>query len=364
MAKSCFDERVLEHANTMSVEHINRCCAWARELVIEQIEHIARAEIGVAPLREMMLDYPLRVAKGLRPAICLFACRALGGTAQSALPSATAFELLHNAFLIHDDVEDESLFRRGEPTLQRAHGAAMAMNVADGMLALALVPLLDNTAVIGLGPALDVLDRIRRTMLITVEGQAIELAWIRENTWYFADGYRRSYEHMVTKKTAHYSFISPIEVGAMIGGADPTASLCRDLASYAEHLGIAFQITDDLLNLRTDVDAYGKETCGDLWEGKRTLMLLHAFHEAGDAPDAQAAIEVLARPRLDKTVDDVVALLAFIEARGGIAHAREVAREHASAATAALERCGPTLADGEAREFLFELADFVIERVS
>lgn len=142
----------------------------------------------MAELYSLMLDYPLRHAKGLRPALCIATSRALGTTLEAVVPSAAAFELLHNAFLIHDDVEDESLYRRGEPTLQRQVGVPVAVNVADGMFALALTPLLENTEVIGLGPALDVLERISRAILITVEGQATELMWVRDNRWRFEDG--------------------------------------------------------------------------------------------------------------------------------------------------------------------------------
>jgi geranylgeranyl diphosphate synthase type II len=88
-----------------------------------------------------MLDYPLREAKALRPAMCIATCRALGGSTEGVLQSATVLELYHNAFLIHDDVEDESEKRRDGTTLHRAHGVPVAINVGDGMLALALEPL-------------------------------------------------------------------------------------------------------------------------------------------------------------------------------------------------------------------------------
>ena len=91
------------------------------------------------------MEYPLREAKGLRPALCIATCRALGGSLEAVLPSAAVLELYHNAFLIHDDVEDGSERRRGMPTLHRDHGAPIAINVGDAMLGLALSPLLDNT---------------------------------------------------------------------------------------------------------------------------------------------------------------------------------------------------------------------------
>ncbi|HSK05281.1 MAG TPA: polyprenyl synthetase family protein, partial [Kofleriaceae bacterium] len=125
--------------------------AACRQTVLAEIRHVLRAhQRDPEELDELVLDYPLRPAKGLRPALCVAAARALGATEQAVLSSAAALELLHNAFLIHDDVEDESLFRRGEPTLQRAHGLPIAVNVADGMFALSLMALLDILEVVSL----------------------------------------------------------------------------------------------------------------------------------------------------------------------------------------------------------------------
>src|SRR5689334_17738045 len=118
---------------------------------------VPRERPQTAFLYELMLDYPQREAKGLRPALCIATCRALGGTLEAALRSAAALELYHNAFLIHDDIEDESLLRRGRPTLHQEHGVPIAINVGDAMLALSLQPLLDNMGSIGLGPSLRIL---------------------------------------------------------------------------------------------------------------------------------------------------------------------------------------------------------------
>src|SRR6478752_501700 len=79
-----------------------------------------------------------RSGKGLRSAICIATCRAFGGTVEESLPSAAALELLHNAFLVHDDVEDNSEFRRGRLTLHRQEGIPLAVNVGDAMNALSL----------------------------------------------------------------------------------------------------------------------------------------------------------------------------------------------------------------------------------
>ncbi|HSJ99780.1 MAG TPA: polyprenyl synthetase family protein, partial [Kofleriaceae bacterium] len=205
----------------------------------------------------------------------------------------------------------------------------------------------------------------------TVGGQARELGWIRANTWRFAD-YRAAYEELVVKKTAVYSFVVPTRVACIAASAP--AEVAGELAVFARHAGIAFQIADDLLNLRDDVAAYGKEALGDLWEGKRTLMLLHALHAERDPAVVRDAVAILGRPRPGpdpkaevrteaKTFADVRAIAALIERHDGAGYARGVALEHVRAAEHALARCRGALAAGAARDFLFALPAYVVERL-
>ena len=100
-----------------------------RDLVLQEIRSLVpptRRPGDVLP--ELVLDYPMRAAKGLRPALCIATCRAYGGSLQGVLRSAAALELYHNAFLIHDDVEDGSETRRGHDTLHAVHGMPIAIN--------------------------------------------------------------------------------------------------------------------------------------------------------------------------------------------------------------------------------------------
>ena len=387
---------------------IERACAQGRAAVLEEIARLI-GELGdpAVDLYRHMLDYPLRPAKALRPTLCMSAARALGATEEAVLTSAATLELLHNAFLIHDDIEDESLLRRGRPTLQRSLGLSVAVNVADGMFALGLRSLLLNTETIGLGPALDVLLTVGEMLQRTVEGQDIELGWISANVVRFADdAFQQRYERMVELKTAIYSFVTPVEVAAVAAGAPPRVR--ARLADYGRHVGIAFQITDDLLNLGADEALYGKESDGDLWEGKRTLILLHALRHEDDPAALSRARRVLALPRpraadaapgggalaetlrelragghLDavaherltqalaahpqghavKTDDDVAFLRALIQRRGSAEHAREVALSHGRRAAEALADLRGSLAPGEALDFLQALPEHVVARL-
>jgi len=247
-------------------------------------------------LYELILDYPLRDGKALRPTLSIAMCRASGGVVEAVLPTAATLELYHNAFLVHDDIEDDSLMRRGRPTLHVDHGVPIAVNVGDAMLCLSLKPLLDNVEVVGLGPALRILEAVARMTRESVEGQAVELDWIRHNECDLDDD---AYIEMVVQKTGWYSFIVPMQVGAIAAGASNDE--VDQLVAFGQDLSIAFQITDDLLNVRADPEEYGKEIGGDLWEGKRTLILLHALRTA-PAAERNRAVDILnkARPPSDE----------------------------------------------------------------
>ena len=271
---------------------------------------------GSTSLHELILEYPRRGGKALRPALSIAMCLGLGGHLESILPTAATLELYHNAFLIHDDIEDESFWRRGEPTLHIDHGVPIAINVGDAMLSMSLQPLLDNVERVGLGPALRILRAVAHMTRQTVNGQAIELDWVRANTWQLTDS---DYLHMVELKTSWYTFITPLQVGAIAAGAGPES--LTQLETLGRHLGAAFQITDDLLNLRADPQEYGKEIGGDLWEGKRTLMLLHALRTA-EADDRERILSILAKGR-PTTEDDpgINALLDRLHTRGDLSRA-------------------------------------------
>lgn len=363
-----------------------------RALVLADIRQRLPVQTDATRLYDLVLDYPLRAAKALRPALCVATCRALGGSLACALPSATALELYHNAFLIHDDIEDQSETRRGEPTLHLAHGVPMAVNVGDAMLALALEPLLENTAVVGVGPALLMLQTVAQMARISAEGQALELEWMRDQEWTLTDA---DYLKMIEQKTAWYTFIAPVRLGAL--AARQSQEKLEELAEFARVLGLAFQIRDDWLNLAGQSADVGKEPLGDLWEGKRTLMLLHLMRNL-PPPDAEKARLILAKQRpgqqqhalvaeLEKLRQDqlisqdaharlrvhvedagaykqeheIAWLHAQMQALGSLAHVQKVADELANQAEqrlAAMQWLEPSVH----REFLAELVKYAVSR--
>ena len=231
---------------------VERTLGEARTCVNEQIEALLarNRQTGYGPLYDLLADYPFREGKGLRPAICLSAARAARGHTDQAACSAAALELFHNAFLLHDDVEDASDFRRGRITMLKHRGAPVAVNVGDATNVMAVQLLLDNTRHIGVHKALLVFSEVERMARESVEGQAIELAWIGEHEFDLAD---RDYVRMAHKKTCWYTVIAPLRVGVLCG-APPGANFPVDanlapLIQIGHFAGIAFQISDDLLNL-------------------------------------------------------------------------------------------------------------------
>lgn len=344
---------------------VSRVLAEAREEVRGELERLleARRSTGYGPLYDLLADYPFREGKGLRPAICFAACRAAGGRTEQALVSATALELFHNAFLVHDDLEDGSQFRRGKVTLFAAHGVPVAVNVGDATNVLAMGMLLGNTSTLGVRKAMLVLREIERMARESVEGQAIELDWIRAGRFDLEDS---DYVRMAYKKTCWYTVIAPLRIGVICGSPPgPQAPLDGELIPLIElgHLaGIAFQICDDLLNLEGDEALYGKERYGDLYEGKRTVMLMH-FVRTARGRVRQRALRILRTPRPRKRPEDVDWLYGAMVEAGSLAHGRAMAAEFSQRALE-LDAAGfPFLRDNEDRRFLREMLRYVIDRL-
>jgi geranylgeranyl diphosphate synthase type II len=307
-------------------------------------------------LHRIASDYPERGGRALRAGLCLATAQAHGASAEQALESAVSIELMHNAFLIHDDIEDESQLRRGRPTLQHLHGVASALNAGDALLVMGLAPLLDNCRNLGPRLSLRILREAQRMARETVEGQALELAWRSQNR---SDLDAADYLHMIFKKTCWYTTIYPCRVGGLIGThgrADPDRFL-----AYGFFVGAAFQVQDDLLNLGGEQQRYGKELNGDLREGKRTLMLLHLLQTA-PVPIRRKVRRFLAQPRQARSDAEVSWLREAMLDSGAIEHARAIAQGLAGAAERECQRAFGSLPPSRPRGLLEALPRWVIER--
>lgn len=327
-----------------------------RHVTLEELTRRVPRHLPKATLRDLILDYPLRPGKALRPALCMSTCEAFGGRRKHALFSAVAIELFHNSFLVHDDIEDGSLLRRGLPTLHVKYGVPLAINAGDAMSVLTLRALLDNFGLLGVDKTQRIFEEIEWMVLQSVEGQSIELGWVQQSTWNL---FERDYYRMSLKKTGWYTCITPCRIGAIIGGA--RLKDVNAFNAFGHYLGLAFQIQDDILNLQGEETVYGKESAGDLWEGKRTVALIHLVHSLSPA-DRAHLIAILDKPREHKQVDEIAWILGQMMAHGSIDHAKEVAWHFARKAHDVLRTRLSSLPPSSAKSFLQAVVDYVVYR--
>lgn len=306
-------------------------------------------------LYDLVADYPNRGGKMMRPSICIAATRAFGGHVEDALRTAVALELLHNALLIHDDIEDESEERRGRPTMHMLHGVPMAVNVGDTLTLLSMKPLYDNLEHLGPEVAMRIFAETERVAMESAEGQAMELGWRLDNVFEVGD---EDYLEMVLKKTCWLATIYPLRVGALIGTRSDFEP--EQFIPFGFLLGAAFQIQDDLLNLCSDA-RYGKEREGDLWEGKRTLPLIHLLRQC--PPDErERVVATLSLSRDKKCPSEVAWMRGRIETYGCIDYARQIAQGIAGAALEEFDAAFSGVPDSRDKRFIEGLATWVFER--
>ena len=305
-----------------------------------------------APMR----DYPSRPGKALRPALCLSAGRAFGANPDDLLGIAVAIELMHNAFLVHDDIADGSEMRRGRPTLAATYGTAAALNAGDGLAIVAGQVLRRATRRLDRDLADLVWAEFDTMAMRTLEGQATEAGWQLDNIENLGP---EDYLHLIMHKTCWYTTIHPLRVGAMVGSRG-TAEL-GPLVRFGFHFGAAFQIRDDLLNLVGDERMYGKEILGDLYEGKRTLPLVHLLATA-QGSDLALVRDYLRRNRAERTAELVQIVRRLMDDYGSITFTRQYAEGILLVAEEYFEQAFADARPGPDLEFLRALVPYVWAR--
>ncbi len=230
--------------------------------------------------------------KLLRPCLTMLACEALGGDLRSAVPLATALELVHVFSLVHDDIQDGDTVRRGRPTTWRVLGSGQAINAGDALLVLALRTAQE-------GPlAIDLSTQAMRALLAAtqnmIEGQVLDLDMQKDG------GGTAAYMEMARLKTGALLGCA-LELGALSAACPEWASQHRRMG---EELGLAFQIQDDMLGLWGDPATTGKPVGGDLDEGKRSYPLALAI-EADPALDALLQEQPVPRKHMLERLDSM-----------------------------------------------------------
>jgi geranylgeranyl diphosphate synthase type II len=306
-------------------------------------------------LYELLGDYPTRGGKMMRASLCLATARVFGAQPEDAVCSAVSIELLHNAFLIHDDIQDESDERRGKPALHKVHGVPLALNAGESLSLLSLRPLRDNVQRLGSGLAMRIFEETERMAWESAEGQALELGWRHDNR---LDVSEADYLLMVMKKTCWLATIHPCRVGALIGSRG--GANLDELIRFGFFLGAAFQIQDDVLNLVGDA-GYGKERNGDLFEGKRTLMTCH-LHANFSARERARLSRLFATPRREREQSEIDWVRQAMDEHGSLEHALAVARGLAGAALHEFDVIFADRPPSRDKAFIGGLVRWVLER--
>jgi len=303
-----------------------------------------------------MREYPSRPGKALRPALCMSAGRAFGANPDDLLGVAVAIELLHNAFLVHDDVADGSEMRRGRPTLSATYGIAAALNAGDGLAIVAGQVLRRATRRLDRDLADLVWAEFDTMAMRTLEGQATEVGWRLDKVDNLAP---EDYLSLIMHKTCWYTTIHPLRVGAIVGSGG-TVEL-GPLVRFGFHFGAAFQIRDDLLNLVGEERTYGKEILGDLYEGKRTLPVMHLL-DAAKGQDRALVRDYLRRSRSERSADMVNAVRSLMDDYGSIAFTSEYAEGILLVAEEYFEQAFADAQPGPDLDFLRTLVPYVWAR--
>jgi geranylgeranyl diphosphate synthase type I len=287
--------------------------------------------------------------KRLRPILCLLTCQAAGGNPDRALPVAAAIELVHNFSLVHDDIEDKSPLRHRRPTVWKAWGEPQAINVGDGLFALAHLAM-QRLADRGVPPrrvlaAFEILDQ---ACLALTEGQYLDLSFEAR-----LDVDVEQYLSMIRGKTAAL-FSAAAQLGALVAGSD-TESIAR-YRRFGENLGLAFQIVDDILGIWGDPGVTGKPAASDIQQRKKTLPIVRTLEEEKRTGN-KGLREIYQQETIDERAVEVA--LNIILDLGARHYAEKMANDCYQQALIELKAMG---VGNEAQNDLRELAAFLVER--
>jgi geranylgeranyl diphosphate synthase type I len=286
---------------------------------------------------------PDAVGKRIRPALVLLCTAACGADWGPALPAAAAIELVHNFSLVHDDIQDNSLKRRGRDTVWVKWGAPMAINVGDALFVLSSQAMIDLKKMFPAEVVVRAAEILHDTCLDLTRGQFLDMSFEDRNDLVVED-----YWHMIAGKTGAL-LAACTQIGALLGGADEDKQ--EVYRSFGHYLGLAFQVQDDILGIWGDEKVTGKSVASDLVEGKHSMPVLAGLEKKGEFAERWAQGPILA-----DEVDEVSRLLAR---EGGLIAAQDAAKQMTDLALTSLREADP---QGEAGEALFGLTNRLLNR--
>lgn len=312
------------------------------ESELARVDECIRREVACdTPFVQGLVDHALQFhGKRIRPAILLLAAQGRGRVTDRHIQLATVIELLHNATLVHDDILDEALLRRRVDTVNARWGNEASVLFGDYLFARAFI----LCGALGSPRAWTILTRAAQE---TCVGELSQVARA-----YALDLGEEEYDRIIRRKTGSL-FGAACELGLL--DADSDEAVTRPLVQYGLHLGSAFQVVDDCLDVMGEEREMGKSLGTDLAKGKLTLPIIRLVAATPDL-DRPALRELLTH--LNGNPADRRRLVELLRGRGALDYALERARGHAEKAAAALD----ALPNGFARAPLRDLAAYVVSR--
>jgi geranylgeranyl diphosphate synthase type I len=294
-----------------------------------------------------------RGGKRWRPALFLLICEALGKNSEDCFDFAIIPEVVHNGTLIVDDLEDSSELRRGKPCTYKIYGVDIAVNAGNAMYYLPLLPLMEKKAILPAETLRDIYEVYVQEMINLSLGQAMDITWHRGIA--NADALtEEDYLQMCAYKTGTLARMAA-KISAVLAGANK--ELVEKLGFFAESIGVAFQMQDDVLDLTGKEFAIKKGGVGqDITEGKRTLMVIHTLKNATSA-ESKRLIQILNLHTSNQALrDEAIALMQKYRA---IEHVKSTAARIVEESWKEVDKLLP---QSEAKEKLKAFAEFLIKR--
>jgi geranylgeranyl pyrophosphate synthase len=294
-----------------------------------------------------------RGGKRWRPALFLLICEALGKNPIELLDFAIIPEVVHNGTLMIDDVEDSSEMRRKEPCTYKIYGVDIAVNAGNAMYYLPLLPLIENREKISPKILRDIYEIYVQEMINLSMGQAMDIAW-HKGLANADDLSQEDYLQMCGYKTGTLARMSA-KIAAVLSGANK--ELVRKLGVFAESIGVAFQMQDDVLDLTGKEFAEKKGAIGmDITEGKRTLIVIHTLKTAS-SQQKNRLIEILDLHTSDQKLRDEA--IAIVKSNRSIEYVKGIAANMVKDSWLAVEKY---LLPSDAKEKLKAFAQFLVKR--
>ena len=283
--------------------------------------------------------------KRLRPYMVIKSCQILKGRVSNAMPAASAVEMVHNFTLVHDDIMDNDEMRHGVPTVHKKFGIPIAILAGDVLFSKAFLVITDTK--LSTSATTQLVSRLSKACVDVCEGQLLDVKMAEEKKI----PSQAEYITMIGKKTAALFDVS-CAMGAIC--ATTKVSDISNLSSFGRNLGIAFQITDDLIGVMGDPKITKKPVGNDLREGKKSLPILMAIKLA-KGNDKRIILKAFGNSRISKK--ELSNAVDVIRSLGIEKNVRKQALKYAEKAEKSLAKYS-----GSAKVELISLLDFVVKR--